>query len=408
MTPRRRRLTDEQVRKLKVKAKRYTLPDPELVGHYVRVMPTGAKSFVAVARSPFQKKNEKGVLVHEQVWITLAPTDHLKIEVAREKAREAIARVKRGQPAIEPPPPAPDTFKAVADNWFKRHVEAKGLRTRHEIERCLSKYVLPTWRDRVFDEIRRSDVALLLDHIEDAHGSRQADATLTIVRSIMNWYASRSDDYVVPVARGMKRSTNGARQRILNDDEIRLIWKHAEQGGAFGSLVQLALLTGQRLEKLLTMRWSEISAEGAWTVPSGDREKGTGGTLMLPEPALAILRRQPRVLAADLVFPPARGNGQMSASVGKNKLDDALPPLPRWTVHDCRRTARSLMSRTGVRPDIAERVLGHTIKGIGGVYDRHAYTDEKRIALEKLAALIQEIVVGAPAKVIPMSKTARS
>lgn len=220
MTPRRRRLTDEQVRKLKVKAKRYTLPDPELVGHYVRVMPTGAKSFVAVARSPFQKKNEKGVLVHEQVWITLAPTDHLKIEAAREKAREAIARVKRGQPAIEPPPPAPDTFKAVADNWFKRHVEAKALRTRHEIERCLSKYVLPTWRDRVFDDIRRSDVALLLDHIEDAHGSRQADATLTIVRSMMNWYASRSDDYVVPVARGMKRSTNGARERILNDDEI--------------------------------------------------------------------------------------------------------------------------------------------------------------------------------------------
>ena len=63
-----------------------------------------------------------------------------------------------------------------------------------------------------------------------------------------------------------------------------------------------------------------------------------------------------------------------------------------WTLHDLRRTARSLMSRAGVRPDIAERVLGHAIKGVEGVYDRHSYREEKAHALKALANLIENIL----------------
>jgi hypothetical protein len=50
------------------------------------------------------------------------------------------------------------------------------------------------------------------------------------------------------------------------------------------------------------------------------------------------------------------------------------------------------MSRAGVSADIAERVLGHVIPGVRGVYDRHAYEVEKRAALEKLAGLVDRIV----------------
>jgi integrase len=66
--------------------------------------------------------------------------------------------------------------------------------------------------------------------------------------------------------------------------------------------------------------------------------------------------------------------------------------MPQWQLHDLRRTARSLMSRAGVRPDIAERVLGHAIKGVERVYDRHSYRDEKAHALRALASLIETIV----------------
>jgi hypothetical protein len=50
------------------------------------------------------------------------------------------------------------------------------------------------------------------------------------------------------------------------------------------------------------------------------------------------------------------------------------------------------MSRAGVRPDIAERVLGHAIKGVEGTYDKYVYTEEKAQALKMLAGLIDNIL----------------
>lgn len=50
------------------------------------------------------------------------------------------------------------------------------------------------------------------------------------------------------------------------------------------------------------------------------------------------------------------------------------------------------MSRAGVLSDHAERVMGHAIGGIEGIYDRHQYATEKADALRRLAGLIDGIV----------------
>jgi integrase len=63
-----------------------------------------------------------------------------------------------------------------------------------------------------------------------------------------------------------------------------------------------------------------------------------------------------------------------------------------WTLHDLRRTARSLMSRAGVPADHAERALGHVINGVRGTYDRHEYLAEKRAAFEAVAEQIRRII----------------
>jgi integrase len=63
-----------------------------------------------------------------------------------------------------------------------------------------------------------------------------------------------------------------------------------------------------------------------------------------------------------------------------------------WRIHDLRRSSRSLLSRAGVNPDIAERCLGHALPAIRATYDRHRYLDEMAHAFEALAALIERIV----------------
>ena len=283
---RRKTLTDKMIARMKPGSKRITLPDPELSGHYIRITPTGAKSYVAVAREPHAKK---------QVWATIGSTDHFTIGEAREKARDAIKRIKGGLDPFEPPPAKPDSFKAVAENYVERHVKANRLRSQAEIERILESHVYPTWKDREFASIRRGDVTRLLDMVQDANGPGAADHVLAIVRQVMNWYTSRSDDYVSPIARGMRRTDPKSRKRarILDDDEIRIVWVVAEGNGTFGALLQIALLTAQRREKVAAMRWEDVSVDGVWSIPSEDREKGNGGVLVLPKGSLAA-RRAPR------------------------------------------------------------------------------------------------------------------
>ena len=156
------------------------------------------------------------------------------------------------------------------------------------------------------------------------------------------------------------------------------------------------------------MRWADVTIDGAWDIPHEDREKGNGGALVLPEIALDIIRARPRI--NPYVF--AGRDGPFTSFVpGKRALDAKVAeslgePLPPWTIHDLRRTARSLMARAGVPRDIAERVLGHTLKGVEGVYDRHSYRAEKAAALAKLAGLIALILDPPGENVVPMREVA--
>jgi integrase len=85
-------------------------------------------------------------------------------------------------------------------------------------------------------------------------------------------------------------------------------------------------------------------------------------------------------------------------------LKNVLPDMQPWTIHDLRRTARSLMSRAGVRPDIAERVLGHAIAGVEGVYDRHDYFEQKADALIRLNNEIESILKPNNDNIVPLKR----
>jgi integrase len=246
-----------------------------------------------------------------------------------------------------------------------------------------------------------------MDKVESAHGARAADYVLNIFSSIANWHARRVDDYAPPLVKGMRRQSTKAqaRERILTDDEIRTLWAAAAGAGKFGAIVQLLLLTGQRMTRVAEMKWSEVDVGGLWTLPQAVREKSNGGKLQLPLAALAIIQAQPRLARNDHVFPgrmrgdyagPFRGLGQSKAVM------DAKTGMKNWVVHDLRRSARSLLSRAGVRPDVAERVLGHVQTGVAGTYDRHGYQAEKADALARLASTIDGIVHPRAPNIVPM------
>ncbi len=328
---------------------------------------------------------------------------------------------------------ADNTLKAICEEYIK--LDGKNLRSAGWREQILERLVYPELGAEQIGDIKRSDIVRLLDKIEDENGATMADKTLAIVRKVMNWHVSRSDDFLSPIVRGMERGKpeERARERTLTDDELRAVWRAAESSaGPFGRLVRFILLTAARRTEAGAMTWGELEDE--WTLPAS--RNGTKVDLVRPLSAEAWAVLPAKVIGCPFVFTTDGTNPISSYTTCKSKLDkqvvkelryiaekqkdeallayiaevenlmarmaetkgDVRKKLSRelhaiwWTLHDLRRTARSLMSRAGVPADHAERCLGHVMPGVRGVYDPYEYLEAKRDAFNKLAASIKGIV----------------
>jgi integrase len=229
-----------------------------------------------------------------------------------------------------------------------------------------------------------------------------ADRLLALVRRILNWYAQRDDDYRPPLLRlePRKPASEQARDRVLDDRELAAVWKVAnEWDDPFASLVRFLLLTAARRNEAALMAWSEID-DGVWTLPAARNKaaarSGKAGDLVRPLSRMAI-EAMPRVEGCKYVFSYDGRRGMTGFSKPKRRFDERVAkvlgqPIQNWTLHDLRRTARSLMARANVPERHAEQCLGHVIGGVMGVYDRHRYHDEMLAAYEALSRQIEVIV----------------
>jgi integrase len=220
-----------------------------------------------------------------------------------------------------------------------------------------------------------------------------ADRTLAYLRRVFTWHATRSDDFRIPMTRGMARTkpAERARDRILSDDELRAVWIAAKtMNNGLGPFVHFVLLTACPRNEAAHMRRSEVSGD-VWTIPAKRNKSKKDHVVPLAKAAQAILDALPIINDSDLVF-THNGKRPIAGFTRFKARHDALSGVTGWTFHNLRRTAQSLLSRCGVNADIAERCLGHVIAGVRGVYDRHSFLEEKRAPFEALAAEIERII----------------
>jgi integrase len=384
----RKGMTDEQAVALRRTGRRYVQADPQMRGLFLRV-PASDQS--PVAYTVILKRRGR------QVWERVGTSADTTIDEARAKAHEVIRRIKAGKPRPIPPA-APQSVTATCEKWLVRHVDKRGLRSAGELRRIIKKLIVPDIGKDDFVSLRRSDITNFLDRIEDSHGAWQADATLAVLRSVASWVQSRSDDYVPPFGRNMRRTAPAARRRsrILNDEELRIVWTAAEKdGGPYGLLIRLALWTAQRKAKILDLYWTDISPDGVWTIRSEPREKGHGGRLALPAAALDAIRQMPRLANDPQIF------YRQPSHYDKSRFD-RVTGITGWSIHDLRRTSRSLLSRIGIAHETAENLLGHVIPGVASIYNRDSFEPQKAAALKQLADAIERIVRPSPSNVLPL------
>ena len=261
------RLTDIAIRNLKPGATRREVPDQHQRGLYLIVQPTGNKVFCV--RYRFDGRPRK---------LTLQPG--IALAAARKEAADALYQVQQGRdPAQakarakeERRAAAADTLEAVAAEFFKR--EGSKLRSAKDWQRDLERLVFPTLGRRPIADIRRKEIVRLLDNIEDNNGSAQADVTLAVISRVMSWHAARDDDFRSPIVRGMKRHTANKRERVLNDDEIRAVWRAADSTqGPFGYYIKFLLLTACRRNEAAHLPLGEIVGDDWFFRQAATRQK---------------------------------------------------------------------------------------------------------------------------------------
>jgi integrase len=329
-------------------------PDRMCRGLYCVIQPSRAKSWALRYRHGGQsRKLTLGTVLGADEEAPVEPNigAPLSLAAARRLAAEAMHQVELGRDparekadgrsrlALKPV----ETFQAIAESYLKR--EGKSLRSANDRRADLKRLVFPSIGFIPIAAIRRGDIIRLLDSIEDDRGPVIADKALALVRRIMGWHAARVDDFASPIIRGMARTKprERARDRILTDDELRSVWNAAESAGRFGALVRFLLLTAARGNEAAELPWSELS-EADWTLPP-DRNKVK---LELVRPLSGAARAVLKGVSRTGGFVFGAGNRPLGGFSKFKTAFDKASGVSAWTLHDLRRTGRSLMSRAGV------------------------------------------------------------
>lgn len=404
-------LTTKSIEALKPNpAKRLEIPDPALVGLYLVVQPSGAKSWAL--RYRYAGKPKK---------LTLGRWPILGLAEARTAASEAIEEVEGGtDPSakkkatkaarLEAQLSERDKVKTLIELFDKRHLA--NLRSRDTVKRELDRHVVTEWGERDIHDITKRDVIDLLDGIADSGRIITANRVRAYLNKFLNWCVER-DILATSPAIGVKPAAKeSSRDRVLSDDEIRRLWQACETAGQpWGPLAKVLLLTGQRLGEVVGMRDAEITGE-TWHLSAARTKNGRAHDVPLSEAVQDVLAGMERIEGRAGLYHTTNGRMPLSGfhkgrmHLAEHMAEAAGRPVPHWTFHDLRRTCATGMARLGIPVRVTEAVLNHvsgTGGGIVGVYQRHDYAEEKRQALEAWGRYVLALVEGQADNVVSIA-----
>lgn len=409
--------------------------DTDLKGFGLRVTPKGVRSYVVQYRLPARPARRMTIGVHGSPWTP---------EKARTRAEEILYDVKRGD---DPMNAARKRARAAVDLEFSKYVETftdnylklEWKDSWAEAKRRLETHAVPYLKGRPLPEIEKHEVAKVIQRLKDR--TALARNTHAVLRKLFSWAIDQGDLAVSPISAAPPLVK--ARKRVLTPDEMVAAWQASfKLGRPMGQFVRMLFATLQRRNEVAGLPWAEVTELNHIWHQDGERVKNDEDHLV-PLNALAI------EVLADMAAGPKPGAGKAKAwprkglvftttgetaisgfSKVKAKLDREMLPilqkladkradalgeapelvfLPPWRLHDIRRSGTTQMQALGVPIEVTEKVINHKsgeTAGIRGVYNLHAYTNEKRQALDAWGAYLHRLVTDAEKEtnIVPLAK----
>jgi len=385
--------------------------DDEVRGFVARKLPSGVVTY------GFRYRDKR---TNRRRWLGLGLHGSITPEQARNLAKKRAGEVADARdPAAELQSVRAESARAalavintvnvVLDSFLSEYVRGSdALRSANQIERAFELYVRPRIGEKSIYDLQRSDIKEMLTEIAREHGPVMADRVLAYVRKAFNWQMVSDDHFKSPIVRGMARTKpkQRARKRTLTDQEIRDVWaalQTADVPECYPRFLKSLLMNATRRNESSMMNSAEVESD-TWVIPGSRYKAKIDHAIPITDAFSKLIGEKPDGCKRNTWFVFSTTNGArpfsgfskakkaLDAEIAKKRRATDREAMPRWTLHDLRRTGRSLMSRAKVPTDHAERVLGHVIGGVRETYDRYEYLDEKRDALTRLSDLLQEII----------------
>lgn len=402
------KLTDTGVRCYQPRAAQYSIGDAACPGLCIRITPKGIKTFAFAYRN-------KGT--GKITWLTLGRYPDVPLAQARELANDA-----RKTAALGGTPLTPRVQRAEAEKKTKTYAElvelyfdAKlaTLRSGHSVRRTLQRIGrVYGWNERPVASITDDDAAALLHDIADRRGKKSmANQTKHIVHAMFKWAKQPGRKFVAVNPFADLPAPGGAivkRDRFLSTAEIRQVWRALDEPERFdvsrdaATALRLILTTAARPGMVRGMTGAELrdlrgpSQHGPhWSLPAERMKAGSAFITPLSGLALELLRPHLKADPDALLFDLRRNDLHEAAQ----RIVAGLG-MERWTPHDLRRTAATILDRAGYSLEQIGALLAHTRKGVTAVYARWDKFDLRRQMATVIERSLRETLGGEPAAAI--------
>ncbi len=312
--------------------------------------------------SYFVKTRIKG----RQKWITIGKHGSpWTPDAARKEARRILTEADDGVDRTDQKrrETAASTFAQVAKRFVENYGPKLKARSLEEYQGLIDRYLVPTFGRLRIDAIVRGDITSA--HAKWAAHPRAANHALAVMSKIMSWSEEHGlrPDRSNPCFK-IKKYRETKRQRYLTSDELARLGAALGEAEAEGkislyaaSALRLLILTGARLNEVLTLKWSYVDLQRRILILP-DSKTGEKA-IALNDPAIEVLRAIPRLEGNLFVIVGHRTGAPIvdlfkpwSIVRAKAKLDDVR-------IHDLRHTFASVAVASGGSLPMIGKMLGH-------------------------------------------------
>ncbi|WP_299010718.1 site-specific integrase [uncultured Shewanella sp.] len=378
-------------------------------GLYLVVPASGTASWML--RFTFNKKRRE---------MTLGKVKDLSLANARLEAATKMKHVREGfDPLLQRKRAEQENIKTVSDlfnDWYPTLV--KRLKHPNIPKRVYTKDIAPHIGDIPLNKLTARDIRTTITSINHSGRPSIANDALGYCKQLFNHgikldllQGNPASAFTVRDAGGVEQS----KDRALSESELQQFFRIARENSTSFSrdnYLACALLVclGVRKSELCEAKWDEFELDqGLWHLPKTRSKTNVGFSIPLAPAVLKWLEElKIRGFGSDYILPSRRTNKK--PHMGADTLNRAItklfgheagkkkqPPnlmndIPHFTVHDLRRTCRTLLAKQGTSGHVAERCLNHKLKGVEGIYDQYDYLAERREALDKLSDRLEKII----------------